>query len=214
MSCHGAEPPDNGQVRRIAVVGNSGSGKTTLAARLAEALGVPRLELDAVFHQPGWQPLPKAEFRSAVSEFARADAWVIDGNYSAVSDIVWSRADTVVWLDPPRRRVMRQLAWRTLRRAALGTELWNGNRERWRDMLSADPEKSIIRWAWTRDHVYRERYLQASADPAHAHLEFIRLRTRAQATALIDCAARTRQAEPPVSPPPARRSAPPRPESG
>src|SRR6266487_678787 len=71
-------------VQRISVVGNSGSGKTTLAGSLATALGVPRLELDSVFHQPGWQPLDSEEFRRTVSAFASGEAWVTDGNYSAV----------------------------------------------------------------------------------------------------------------------------------
>jgi adenylate kinase family enzyme len=163
-------------VRRIAVVGNSGSGKTTLAAGLATALGVPHLELDSVFHQPGWQPLPRDEFREIVTAFTAADGWVVDGNYSAVRDITWGRADTIVWLDLPRRKVMRQLLWRTLRRMATRAELWNGNREEWRNLLRLDPELSILRWAWTKDQVYRDRYAAAQADPANAHLEFIRLR--------------------------------------
>src|SRR5262245_43481632 len=76
-------------MRRISVVGNSGSGKTTMATRLAAALGIPHLELDSVFHQADWQPLPREEFRAAVRDFAAADAWVIDGNYdSAVRDLV------------------------------------------------------------------------------------------------------------------------------
>ena len=53
-------------MRRISVVGNSGSGKTTVARAIAGALGVPHLELDAVFHQPDWQPLDTAEFRRIV----------------------------------------------------------------------------------------------------------------------------------------------------
>jgi adenylate kinase family enzyme len=168
-------------VHRVSVVGNSGSGKTTMAAGLAAALGVPRLELDSVFHQPGWQPLPREEFRAVVSDFAAGDGWVIDGNYgSSIQDIVWGRADTVVWLDPPRYRVMRRLLWRTLSRMARRTELWNGNRERWANLLRLDPEESILRWAWTQHRKYRDRYLQAVADPAWAQLEFVRLRTPAQ----------------------------------
>jgi adenylate kinase family enzyme len=170
-------------VRRICVVGNSGSGKTTLATALAAALAVPYLELDSVFHQADWQPLAPDKFRSVVSAFAVGDGWVVDGNYSAVRDIVWQRADTVAWLDPPRRRVMRQVLWRTLRRLTRRTELWNGNREPWSNLFRADPDKSIIAWAWTRDEVYRERYLRAQADPAHAHLEFVRLRTPAEVAA-------------------------------
>ena len=162
------------------MVGNSGSGKSTLAAQLAAALAIPHLELDGVFHQAGWQPLPRTDFRAAVADFAAGDAWVIDGNYSAVQDLVWARADMVVWLDPSRSRVMRQLVPRTLLRMVRRTELWNGNRESWTALFRADPEQSILRWAWTRHADIRERYARAQADPANAHLQFVRLRTPAQ----------------------------------
>lgn len=55
-------------MQRISVVGNSGSGKTTVARAIAEALGVPHLELDSVFHQPDWQP----------RQHATAAAWRAD----------------------------------------------------------------------------------------------------------------------------------------
>lgn len=45
-------------MQRLSVVGNSGSGKTTIAAELARLIGAPHLELDSVFHQPGWVPPP------------------------------------------------------------------------------------------------------------------------------------------------------------
>ena len=39
---------------------------------------------------------------------SQLDAWVVDGNYEAVvSDgPIWRRADTVVWLDVPKRVAM------------------------------------------------------------------------------------------------------------
>src|ERR671936_2521948 len=54
-------------VRRVSVGGTSGSGKSTLGATLAARLGADYLELDAVFHQPGWVPLPREEFRERVA---------------------------------------------------------------------------------------------------------------------------------------------------
>jgi adenylate kinase family enzyme len=176
---------DTWRVRRISVVGNSGSGKTTIARGVAAALGVPHLELDAVFHQPGWQPLETSEFRRIVAEFTAGPGWVVDGNYSKVRDIVWGRADTVIWVDPPRHRVMRQLLRRTLHRMATRAELWNGNREPWSNLFRLHPEQSILAWAWTSHGRYRERYLAAQADPANAHLTFRRLRTPADAAALL-----------------------------
>ena len=165
-------------VRRVSVVGNSGSGKSTLARELAASLGVPHLELDSVYHQPGWEPLPEDEFRRLVTAKANEDRWVIDGNYSVVRSIVWARADTVVWLDPGRWTVMRRVAWRTVRRAATRQELWNGNREPLSNFLTWDPEQSVISWAWHNHAKYRSRYSAAAADPANAHLTFIRLTSR------------------------------------
>jgi adenylate kinase family enzyme len=166
-------------VRRISVVGTSGTGKSTVARQLAGNLGVPFVELDGIFHQPGWAALPAEEFRRRVAEVTARDAWVIDGNYSAVRPLVWARADTVIWIDLPRPVVMRQIIWRTLRRAVFRVELWNGNRERWANLFTWDPEQSVISWAWHRHAVYRQRYGAATQDPAYARLRFVRLRSRA-----------------------------------
>jgi adenylate kinase family enzyme len=166
-------------VRRVSVVGTSGVGKSTVAAALAHALGAPWLELDSLQHQADWTPLPVAEFRARVAFEAEGERWVIDGNYSRVQDIVWARADTVVWLDLPLRTVMCRVIWRTLRRVVGRVELWNGNRERWRNLLSLDKEQSVIAWAWQTHASNRARYEAAMADPAHGHLRFVRLRSPA-----------------------------------
>ncbi len=177
-------------VRRVSVVGTTGSGKSTLARRLAAILGVPYLELDGVNHQPGWEPLPREEFRRIVATRVAADGWVIDGNYSAVRPLVWGRADTVVWLDLPKAVVMRQVTWRTLRRVAGRQQLWNGNRERWANLLSWNPEESVISWAWHKHAEDRARYSAAANDPANAHLRFVRLASRRDIGRFLDQACR------------------------
>jgi adenylate kinase family enzyme len=169
----------------VSVVGNSGSGKTRLARALAARLGVPFVELDSVYHQRGWTPLPSDEFRGRVGALVAGDGWVVDGNYSAVRDLVWARADTVVWFDLPRRTVMRQVVWRTLRRGLARTELWNGNREPLSGLFRLDPEKSIVRWAWLKHSVYRDRFAAAARDPSLAHLSFVRIGSRADAHRLL-----------------------------
>lgn len=171
--------------QRISIVGCSGAGKTRLARHLATRLGCPHIELDAIFHQPGWQPLPRDEFRARVEAAMLAPSWVVEGAYSAVRPQTLARVDTVIWLDLPRWVVMRQIITRTLSRLLLRKALWNGNRERLRNVLSLDPERSIILWAWTRHAIYRARVSAEQRDPANAGIRFIRLGSRAELDAWL-----------------------------
>jgi adenylate kinase family enzyme len=174
--------PTEAPPKRVSVVGSSGSGKTTLACRLAAAIGAPHLELDAVNHQPDWQQLPQGEFTARVSCFVEGDSWVVDGNYSSVlPPIVWRAADTIVWLDLPRWKVTHQLVWRSVKRAVTRQELWNGNRESVRNLLSWDPQKSVIRWSWTHHKAVHRRYTEAMSDRKWQHIRFVRLTSHRQA---------------------------------
>lgn len=172
--------------RRISVVGVSGSGKTTLARELANDLGLDHLELDAVYHQADWTPLPDPIFRERVAAFvAQRDAWIACGNYSVVQPLLWEHATDVVVLDPPRHTVMGRLVPRTLRRTLTRQVLWNGNRERWTNLTSLDPEQSILAWAWTQHARYRLRYQRDAADPRWASLRFHFVRSAADRSSLV-----------------------------
>jgi len=116
---------------RIVVTGTTGSGKTTLARELAAALGIPHIELDALFHGPHWTPRPT--FRADVEAAIEPGAWVCEGNYSPVNDLVCSRGTDLVWLDLPFPVFFRRLWLRTWRRYRRRELLWNGNRERFWD---------------------------------------------------------------------------------
>jgi adenylate kinase family enzyme len=156
------------------MIGISGSGKSTLARELARVLGLPHTELDSVYHQAGWVSLTDEEFRRRVTAIVAEDRWVLDGNYfEQVQSIIWAHADTVIWLDMPRWVVMRRVIGRTLHRVLGRVELWNGNRESWRQLLGK--EENPIVWAWRMQSVQRARYTAAMADPAYRHLRFIRL---------------------------------------
>jgi adenylate kinase family enzyme len=153
---------------RVLIAGISGSGKTTLARALEQRLGLPRHELDALHHGPGWAKRP--EFEAEVGAFAAGERWVTEEQYhSVLGDLLWRRADTVVWLDLPRATVMRQVVRRSFLRAALRSELWNGNRESFRGWL--DPEHPI-RWAW-RQHA-RKRIAVAERIAENPHLKVVR----------------------------------------
>ena len=174
-------------VERIAVVGSSGSGKSTVARGLSIALGIPHLELDSVFHQPGWAQLPTDEFQDAVRSFTDGEAWVVDGNYTrqGITDIVWPRADTVVWLDLPRSQTMRRIGARTLRRVSRGEKLWNGNQERWRNIVDPRPEENILLWTWTRYNKVKEQYGDRFDDPQWADVNRVRLTSSGEVGAFL-----------------------------
>jgi adenylate kinase family enzyme len=125
------------------------------------------------------------EFQARVANLVKGQTWVVDGNYSLVREQVWRHADTVIWLDLPRHVVMRQLVQRTITRAILRVELWNGNYEPWRNLFAPDPDNSIIAWAWNKHSTYRNRYAAAAADPLWAHLDFHRITSRADITRLL-----------------------------
>ena len=125
-------------MRRINLKGTSGSGKTTFGAELGRRLGLPYVELDALHHGPNWAEPTDEEFRARVREAmdSRPDGWVIDGNYeSKLETTLTGEADTIVWLDLPLGLKLRRVWRRTHQRIRDDVELWNGNRESWRNAL-------------------------------------------------------------------------------
>lgn len=112
--------------------------------------------------------------RERVDAATAGAAWVVDGSYGAVRDIVWSRADTVVWLDPPLWRILPRLFTRTVRRIRTGEELWNGNRETFRGaFLSRD---SLFIWVLKTQRRRARLYLSELGRPEFAHLGVHRFR--------------------------------------
>jgi adenylate kinase family enzyme len=124
---------------KIAIVGTSGSGKTTLARQTSQRLAIPHVELDTLHWEPNWTEATIEVFRSRVATALSGDAWVVDGNHSKIRPLVWSRADTIVWLDYAFAIVMGRILQRTIRRVVLREECCNGNRETFqKSFLSGD----------------------------------------------------------------------------
>jgi adenylate kinase family enzyme len=168
-------------MRKISVVGTTASGKTTMAAALADRLGLPHVELDALHHGPNWTEASAEELRERVrAALAGLDGWVVDGNYHRkLGCLVLQQADTVVWLDLPLRISLTRLWRRTSHRIRDDVELWNGNREDWRNVL-------FLRWGWDslfawaiRSHI-RNRLTWPDRFARLDHVELVRLRSDAE----------------------------------
>ena len=174
-----------GAVKRVAILATaSGCGKTTFGRALAAALEVPFFELDAIHWQAGWTEIDGAELRRRVEPLVALDAWVIDGSYRGkLGDLVLDHADTVVWLDLPRRVWLTRLVVRTFRRVITREELWNGNRESLRTAwVDSD---SLFRYSFANERPRRHRY------PTElARFRVARLRTQSEVDAFLRSARR------------------------
>jgi adenylate kinase family enzyme len=162
---------------RILILGRTGSGKTTLARELAAAIGVPHVELDSLYFGPAFSTVPLPVLQERTSAAISGDRWVTDGNKAAVRDLVWPRADTVIWLDYPLRvslwRLGKRAIWRT---SVLKAEATNGE-------VKAGFIRKLFRGAKgvftaLRSHRgQRREYPKLFARPENQHLAIVRLRS-------------------------------------
>ena len=176
---------------RVLVVGTTGSGKTTTARRLAGLIGAPHIELDGLFWKPGWTERETDDFRARVADATAGDRWVADGNYlGRLGDLLWDRADTVVFLDVPLRIVVPRLVRRTIMRSVRRTDLWGtGNRERIATLW--DKDESLVSWALKTKSEHLATYGARIDDPRWAHIDFVVLRSPSEVRRWLTGAAGT-----------------------
>lgn len=163
--------------QRIAIIGISGSGKTTLARQLARHLRVPRIELDELHWGPDWTPVSPEHFRTVVDAATAHHRWVADGNYSAVRDLVWPRADTLIWLDYPLYVNFWRLTFRNLRHILTGERLYHGNRETFRTQFLS--RESLYVWVLRSYRRHPRQWADLLASGTYPHLATLRLRSPA-----------------------------------
>ena len=132
--------------------------------------------------------MPPDVFKERVARAVEGDAWVIDGNYAGrgARDLVWPRADTVIWLDPPLPVIFARLFSRALRRSRSREELWpgTGNRETLRHHFLT--RESLFVWA-LKTHARRRRELPiVLARPESMHLVVHHFRRSEDARAWLE----------------------------
>lgn len=170
-------------MRRVVVVGPCGSGKTTVARSIAGRADLPCTDLDELFWRPGWSMAPVDEFRAAVADVAAGERWVVAGNYTTtIRDLLWPRADTLVWLDLPRTLTMARVVRRTVedlvRRREVFTGCWQTPR--------VVRQTRLLPVAWEQSATFRARYPELLADDAAAHLLAVRLRSAGHVREWLD----------------------------
>jgi adenylate kinase family enzyme len=138
------------QSKRLAIVGGIGAGKSTLARILGERLGLEVFHLDRMWWQGGGYRIVGAKtvaahtmddqaVRRLQEELAARDSWIIDGARADMS-VRLARADTVIFLDLPRRTCM----WRIIKRTGRPRADYPPDvEESWRWMVL------LLRWVWS-----------------------------------------------------------------
>jgi len=145
-------------VERVVVLGPAGAGKTELATLIAARTGLPLVHLDPLFWRSGWTAAPEDEARAALRETIGRERWVLDGNFlDGRGDARFDRADTVVFLDLPRRTCFRRVLTRLARdRGRSRPDLPEG--------CSEGLDLALLRWIWRYPRTDRPAVLELLAD--------------------------------------------------
>ena len=168
-------------MHRVVIFGASGSGKTTLGRWLGEQCDLPFTDLDNIHWRPGWVEAPLDEFRMAVDRITSAERWVVAGNYGKARDLLWPRADTLIWLDLPLPAVLWRSAARALRQWWTEEPICNGNRQTLSQIV--DGRNSLLGYTLRTYQIRRREWPRVLRLPEHASARLIHLRGQAEVSA-------------------------------
>ncbi|MEV4431129.1 hypothetical protein AB0K23_38530 [Streptomyces sp. NPDC049602] len=108
---------------------------------------------------------------------------MVEGNYSKLADVVWHRADVLVWLDLPLSLVVRRIVYRSLRQLAGLDSGAQAKRLTWNRAFFG--RRSLLRTAVRKYRNNRPRYAQQVAATAALGVRVVRLRSGRAADAWL-----------------------------
>jgi hypothetical protein len=179
--------------QRIVVIGVTGSGKSCLAEKLSLKFDLNFIELDALYWKPDWVESEDAEFRTKVEVATRAPNWALSGNYNKVRDIVWPRADAVIWLDYSFLLVFVRLWKRTLQRWWRHESLWGTNYERLFPQFKIWSKESLFHWQVLSYRRHKWLYPQLFVRPEYSHLKVFHFKHPVETEKWLDSSYRLRR---------------------
>jgi len=175
---------ESNAMERIAVVGTSCSGKTHFTKRLTNRLQISHIELDKLYWGPNWTPVETDDFRERVDHATLASTWACDGNYHSVRDMIWKRADTIVWLNYPFSVVYSRAVRRTFTRCFKKTKLYSDNQESFRKTLFS--RDSMLLWVLRTYWKHRNEYPALFQAKEWSHLNVVLLRNPKEAERFLE----------------------------
>ena len=161
---------------RIVVVGVTSSGKSTLAEQLSRLFDLRFIELDALHWEPNWQAAPLDVFRRRVEAATEVERWIVAGNYHVVRDLIWPKAEAILWLDYSLWRVLWQLTQRNFKRWWTQELLWGTNREPLWTHFKFWSQESLYHWLFKTYWRRKREYPMLLSQPEHRHLVLLRFK--------------------------------------
>ncbi|MEO5860251.1 MAG: DNA topology modulation protein [Pyrinomonadaceae bacterium] len=139
-------------MKRVVVVGSGGSGKSTFSAELGRSSGLPVIHLDREYWRPDWEETPVDDWNARVAELLAGESWIMDGNFGGTREMRMRAADTIIFLDLPRRVCLYRILKRTFKYFGRSRpDMTEGCNERL--------DLKFIGWVWNYKHQSRERLL-------------------------------------------------------
>jgi adenylate kinase family enzyme len=90
-------------MKRIIVFGNSGSGKTWIGQKIVQLLRIPYFGLDSIFWEPDGYNRQRhdSDIETDLAKISMLSEWLTEGVFGHLIDKIISRADTVIYINPP-----------------------------------------------------------------------------------------------------------------
>lgn len=158
-------------MKKIIVIGSGGSGKSTFSRRLGERTSIEVIHLDREYWRPNWEKTPVDEWEARVATILGRDSWIMDGNFGGTREMRMQAADTIIFLDIPRRVCLYRILKRTI-------QYYGRSRP---DMAEGCDERfdlEFLLWLWNYPNRTRSRVIEASEK--FPDKRFVRLRTTSE----------------------------------
>jgi adenylate kinase family enzyme len=165
--------------KRTIIFGSTGIGKTTMVKRIADEFSIPVIDIDTLRREAGKSESPEQVFSFLVADRVRGETWIIDGSYTSVQDILWSRAEAIVWLDFSFGVFLSRLIKRSLYRIFIRKK--SEKPVKARNQPASERAGNYLRAILTGKQ-RRERYFATLYNSKHTHLHIIRLTSPEDAT--------------------------------
>ena len=169
--------------KRTIIFGSTGVGKTTMVKHISEEFSLPIIDIDSLRREAGKTATPEETFSQLVTESVNSDTWIIDGSYTSVQDIIWPRAEAIVWLDFSFWVSLSRLIKRSLYRVFIRKKSERPVKGRYQP--PSERASNYLRAIFTSNQ-RRKRYFAALHNSKNKHLHIVRLSSPDDVTTWLD----------------------------